>query len=745
VLAILAGLLAAHLFLRFSPFPELDDFRGRDHGFAVQDREGRLLRVFPADDGTRREWVSLDEIPDGVLRVFVGAEDRRFRLHPGIDPVAVAAAVWRNLRAGRTVSGASTITMQLARMITPREPGMAGKLREAIDALRLEARLSKDEILELWINNIPFGSNIEGLPAAARARFGREPAHLDDARAALLAVIPRRPALFDPAREPQVAVAAALALSNRAGLGLDEATLTVAAAEAAPGVLAEFKHPFLAPHFTDRVARLRASEISPPPPPVVSTLDLELQLFAERRLASELSFLRDNRVTNGAILVIDNFSGEVLAYVGSASWFDDEASGQIDGVRVRNQPGSTLKPFLFAQAMESGFAPNDILPDIPTVFGGGEAYSPSNFNRRFNGPTRLRVALASSLNIPAVYVLDRLGITAFEEYLVRLGFDSVAESRTDHGLGLALGNAQVSLEELTRAFAAFPLGGQLPTLRFTDPPSDSPPLPPEARAMSETAAWLVTDILADAPSRFLGFGFAPTMATGFPSIFKTGTANQFQHIWALGASPRHTVGVWMGNFSGETVIGRTGSSIPARVAADLLAALEGSRPPAATGFPPPPDILREARICPLSGMAATPACAGAVCEWLFADAPPAPCTWHRAVGGIPQPAEFPPEYRAWLAERFRHGTVSAASVGEARIRLPVPGSVFHFSPALPPDSQAIRVETVGFAPGALVFADGVLYGALNHAGVFVLPLFPGLRLIEVEDDGQRDAVEIAVR
>jgi len=764
-----ACLLAAHLVLRFSPYPELEGFRNRSSGFAVYDRDGRLLRVFPAEDGVRREWVPLEEIPRGVLRVFVHAEDRRFFRHPGVDPAAVAAAAWRNLRAGRTVSGASTITMQLARMINPREPGLAGKILEAFDALRLEARLSKDEILELWINNIPFGSNVEGLPAISRARFGREPAHLDDARAALLAVIPRRPALFDPAREPQMAVNAALSLSRRAGLGLDEVTLAEAAAEACPQTLTESKRPFFAPHFTDRVAGLRTGaetgNVFANAGRVRSTLDLDLQLFAERRLAAELALLETNRVTNGAILVVDNFSGAVLVYVGSASWFDCAAGGQIDGVRVRNQPGSTLKPFLFAQALENGFAPNDILPDIPTVFGSAEAYSPTNFNRRFSGPVRFRVALASSLNIPSVYILERLGVGAFEEYLVRLGFDSLAASATDHGLGLALGNAEVTLEELTRAFAVFPRGGRGLELRFTESQNgqqSSQQIPARA-LMSPYTSWLITDILADGPSRFPGFGLAPAMATGFPSIFKTGTANQFQHIWALGASPGYTVGVWMGNFSGETVIGRTGSSIPALIASDLLYALETRRAQNRRNhagpeprFPAAPntDNLREARICSLSGMAATQDCAGAVREWLSAETPLGPCTWHgnreggrhvEALWGGAHVPEFPPEYRAWLAERFRRGAVSPALPGNARIRLPVSGSVFHFNPALPPESQAIRVETAGFGPGTPVYVNGVLRGGVNHAGVFVLPLLRGSHVIAVGDANGHDTVEISVR
>jgi penicillin-binding protein 1C len=553
---------------RFTPYPELKTYQNRSYGFAVLDRHNRLLRVFPAEDGVKREWVALDEIPADILRIFIRAEDRRFYIHPGVDPAAVIAASLRNFRAGRTVSGASTITMQLARMIKPGRHRLQGKVSEAFDALRLEARLSKKKILELWINNIPFGSNIEGLSSASRARFGRTIDQLDDVRTLLLAVIPRRPDLYDPAREPAMAVPAALALSRRSRLNLDEAFLWEAAAEAAPDILTDVKIPFHAPHFTNRINNSGNFFA-----PVHTTLDLDLQQYAEKQLAFELALLKSNRVSNGAILAIDNTSGSVLIYVGSASWFDDASSGKIDGIQILNQPGSCLKPFLYALALEKGFLPNDILPDIPTVFGSSEAYSPSNFNRRFNGPVRFRLALASSLNVPAVYLLEQLGVGSFEDWLVELGFESIETVRGNSGVGLALGNAEVSLEELTKAFAVFPRSGKSLSLRFIE----TPELQPEAQQlMSPYSAWVIADILSDRASRFTGLGTAQTLATEFPSMFKTGTTNQFQHIWALGATARYTVGVWLGNFSGETVIGRTGSSIPAIIAADILRALEQS-------------------------------------------------------------------------------------------------------------------------------------------------------------------------
>ncbi|MDR2134098.1 MAG: transglycosylase domain-containing protein [Treponema sp.] len=770
---------------RFLPYPELEAYRSRSRGLALHDRNGNVLRVFPADDGVKREWASLEDIPAGARRVFLRAEDSRFYFHPGVDPAAVIAAALRNLRAGRVVSGASTITMQLARLVRPRGPGLKGKIGEALDALRLEARLSKKRILELWFNGIPFGSNIEGIAAMTRARFGRNISELDDSRAVLLAVIPRRPGLYDPALNPEAALSAAVALSRRCGLEPDETSLREAAAGASPAESPAAKAPFYAPHFTGRVAAMyragsggalsadKAADAGSPRGALRTTLDLEMQLYAEKRLAAELALLENNRVSNGAVLAIDNGSGAVLVYLGSASWFDEENGGKIDGVRVVNQPGSCLKPFLYSLALEKGFSPNDVIPDIPTVFGGSEAYSPANFNRRFNGPVRFRAALASSLNIPAVYLLERLGVRSFEEYLVSLGFDSIARSPGSAGTGLALGNAEVSLEELVRAFSVFPRGGRSAVLRWLEN-GEAGREGEGTQVMSPYSAAVIADILSDRASRFAGFGPAPALATSFPAMFKTGTANQFQHIWALGATKRFTAGVWMGNFSGETVVGRTGSSVPARLAADLLGALEkkagtgqpaehartasaassgegpappGTAPPGGGLFPAGefPGKARDIEICALSGMEAGPFCVGVIHERLLPDRLPGLCSWHRRAEGEPV---YPPEYQAWLRERFRRGTIPPAgeNPGGARIRIPVPGSVFYLDPALPPDAQALRIEAAGFDADALVYVDDVPRGSLNLAGVYVLPLRRGRHRILVEDSRGRSAeTQIEVR
>jgi len=587
----------------------------------------------------------------------------------------------------------------------------------------------------------------------ARARFGLAVSALDAARACLLAVIPRRPGLYDPIHQAPgagggAAAAAALELAARCGLDIGGEDIEKAAREAAVFSRTEAASPFHAPHFTERAA---AALPSSPRSPTRTTLSLPLQRQAEALLRAELDQLAGNRVSNGAILAIENATGAARVYVGSASWFDDEAAGKIDGARIRAQPGSCLKPFLYALAIDRGFTPAAILPDIPTVFGTSEAYIPSNFNSRFNGPVRLRVALASSLNVPAVYTIERVGVSAFEDFLVSLGFDSIAETRGTRGTGLALGNAEVSLEELVRAFAAFPRGGAPAALRWFE---DAPAPPPSPPVMSAYAAWAVADMLSDKASRFVGFGPANALDTPFTAMFKTGTANQYQHIWALGASRRFTVGVWMGNFSGETVVGRTGSSIPARIASRVLQALEAAPGSPDAGSPdagspdespagPPPPRTVPVSLCALSGLLAGPYCPGAVTEYLPSSGVPGQCSWHTAAGLF-----YPPEYRAWLAERFRQG--ASWDGGGGAIRAPVSGAVFYLDGGLPADAQALRVETTGFDAGALVYLDGALQGGLNHAGVYALPLTRGRHRLAVEDaldgaPGRRASVDFEVR
>ena len=363
--------------LRFSPYPEFSDFRKRPVSTRIYDSEGKLIQITALDEGLHHEFIPIDEIPAFVQEAFIKAEDRHFYSHHGIDFISIFRALFQNTSEGRTVSGASTISMQLARIIRPsKKRNLAVKIRESFDALRLELRLSKKEILELYLNNVPFGFNTEGAASAARYFFSKELSALSEEEAKLLSQIPRRPSLYNP-----------LINSSRKA----------------------YSYPFEMPHFVRYLSNLPDSPVGKQPDLHTSAV-LKVQNAAEDLLRRSVEQYAANRLTNGAILVCDTQSGAILAWVGSADFFDDAHSGQVDGVLSLQQPGSSMKPFLYALALEKGFSPSSVLSDIPMEFGFEKLYAPQNFNNRFNGPVRLRVALASSLNVPAVFLLNEIGI-----------------------------------------------------------------------------------------------------------------------------------------------------------------------------------------------------------------------------------------------------------------------------------------------------------------------------------------------
>ena len=473
------------------------------------------------------------------------------------------------------------------------------------------------------------------------------------------------------------------------------------------------------------------------PAEVRLSADLRLQRRVEGLVAGNVTRYYSSRLTNGAAVVIDNASGEILAWVGSADYRDTGAAGQIDGVLALNQPGSSMKPFLYALALESGFKPADVLADIPMNFGDRELYIPQNFNNRFNGPMLFRSDLASSLNIPAVYLLYRLGVRNYTEKLLYLGFDSLAalsgpgqESAAEQaGLGLALGNAPVSIAELVRAFSVFPRDGLLIPLTWEAGGGEGTG-PQERRVFSADTARIICSFLSDPGARVLAFGSARNFRASFPAIFKTGTANQYQSIVALGATPRFSAAVWMGNFTGETVIGKTGSSLPAAIVRDALGFLQGSGGP---DFPEPEHFSLR-RVCALSGMAATGLCPSAVDEYASEDGPP--CDWHRGSG-----VAYPAEYQAWFAAASRQGEVDYHS-RPLEILQPREGFVFFKSPGIGRDE--IPVEAIGGAEDELeVRYDGGAF-KVGRPFVFYLPAQPGPHDLWVRNGGEEAEVRFSV-
>ena len=760
--AALLALCIGSLISLFLPFPELDAFMQRDWSTRVYDRGGNLIQILALKDGIRREFTAYKSMPPDAVRIFLAAEDKDFFSHHGIDVAAIVRAAYQNLSTGKRVSGASTVTMQLARLVVPaKKRTFFAKIREAWNALRIERRLSKEAILELYLNSLPFGFQTEGLTSAARNFFARPLSELTIEQLCCLAVIPRRPAGYNPLEYPEACAEKATilyrSLLRKESAGQDgqqqdtqQHALYKKRLLQAARTARRFEYPFGMPHYIEYLVRrykagdfhrhpaipqdgtLPQPEDSPkttqsnvPPqknsqmqtaeqPALVSpasaslkavsrtlppdwylTADNALSAQAETLLRIQLHHNPQARIHNGAVLVIENATGNILAWVGSNSYFDDESNGKIDGVTALNQSGSSSKPFLYALALEQGWKPSDVVPDIPMRFGKEEAYIPRNFNNRFNGPVRLRVALASSLNIPAVYLLNEIGIETYLHTLEELGFQSIDTEDTKTGLSLALGSAPVALYELVRAFSVFPRDGRLLPLRSFMDGSSADGFSEPRQVFSTDTARLICSMLSDPAARAKGFGFSSPLKAPFPAIFKTGTANQFQSLIALASSSAFTVGIWMGNFAGDTVIGKTGSSAPAAIARRLLIRLHSQ--PLTDGLSAPanafaePEHWRRESVCALSGMPASSACPNTVQEYLptvqasttstrynehsgYREQEEARCTWHRTENGRIVTV-YPEEYQRWFANITRHGSIGQRHNTLTLIR-PADGSHF---------------------------------------------------------------------
>ena len=685
-----SALVLVYAALRFLPDPALRRFTERQYSSRFYDRNGTLLYVLPLAEGLRREYVPLEKIPKELVAAFIAAEDKNFYRHCGIDFTSIVRAFNQNRKAARIVSGASTITMQLVRLIHPRKrpPRLAEKAVEMLYAVRIECKLSKRKILELYLSNVPFGFQIEGVASAAHAFYGVQAdalSLLSPEEMRTLSLIPRRPASYAPKKNA--------ASPNRW------------------------------PHFINYVKSEYKRRGKVIPPELTLSIDNELCALLERSMQNKLDAYRNARVHNGSAFAINNRTGEIVAWVGNGSFDDAEHSGQIDGVLVKNQPGSAMKPFLYAFALENGFAPSALLPDISEDFGSSGVYVPRNFNNRFNGPVRLRIALASSLNVPAVHILNAVGIDAYLSALSLLGFQSLDGTREKTGLSLALGSNAVTLFEMVRAFSVFTKDGAIPkelsyTVRHTPAPV--------TRVYAPDTARILCDMLSDKEARALGFGHAKVFDTPYPCIFKTGTSNQFQNIIALGSTTEYTAGVWMGNLAGETVIGKTGSSIPAQIVRELLDALTAQY--GAKTFLPP-KLYEKQKICALSGMALGAQCPSAVSEYVKKNTERAPCSWHRKENGMLR-VIYPAEYAAWANGKNIGG--SAQSGGRLTVAYPKDNAVFLFDASLVPESQMLPVyASGGEAKEAELFVDGKSFGSANGASGWRIPLERGHHLIIV--------------
>ena len=584
------ALLLALLALDLACPPQLPG--APDTSTLVVAADGTPLRAFADAEGVWRHPASRDSVSPLYIEALLGYEDRRFDHHPGVNPVALLRAGWQWARGGGIVSGGSTLTMQVARILD-RRPGastrsLPGKLDQILRAVQLEAHLSKDQILALYLERAPFGGTIEGVEAASWAYLGKPAARLSHAEAALLAVLPQAPSRLRPDRHPEAAQAARdKVLARMATLGRwTPGQVRDAKIEAV--VARRLRPPMSAPLLAQRLRTAHPRDAR-----IVSTLDAGLQRMLEARVASYFSSLPER--TSAALLVVDNATMQARAYVGSLDLSDRSRLGHVDMVRAWRSPGSTLKPFVYGMALDDGLIhSHSLMVDAPQSFGG---YRPTNFDAAFNGPVAAEAALQRSLNVPAVDLLDRVGPARFAARLAHAGIELRFPRGAVPNLALILGGTGARLEDLVGAHAALHRDGLAGRVRYT--PAD--PVV-ERRLFSPGAAWIVREILESNPRPGEREGMFD--AGGRPRVsWKTGTSYGFRDAWALGGTRRHTVGVWVGRPDGTPLPGQYGALTALPLLFEVIDSLprgQGDRGP----VPPPASVSRHEVCWPLGTAAA---------------------------------------------------------------------------------------------------------------------------------------------
>jgi len=618
----------------------------------LYDRDGRLIDAERVDFAARRlAWTPLGEVAPVVPEAIVAAEDHRFRDHQGVDWLALFGSIRDRLK-GEKARGASTLSMQLAAWLAPdiAAPGARGwrdKLRQMRAAWALEDRWSKDEILEAYLNLAGFRGEAQGVGAAALTLFGKAPDALSPSDATLLAAL-----LPDPQADPSAVARRACALV--ADRGQCPALRIAAGAMMSPARRLALD-PGLAPHLARRLLR-------EPGLRVTTTLDRQIQRIAAMALQRQLQGLGSARARDGAVVVVDNASGDVLAYVGGVGGGSTAAA--VDGANAYRQAGSTLKPFLYAQTIEKGFlTPASILDDSPVQLDTASGlYVPQNYDHAFKGPVSVRSALAGSLNVPAVRTLLLDGVDSFRDRLWDSGYRGLTEDGQYYGFSLALGSAEVTLLEQAAAYRMLALGARYAPLRIrVDDPR------PALRAVgSRQAAWIVADMLADTDARAQSFGIDSALRLPFWAAVKTGTSKAMRDNWCIGFSDRFTVAVWIGNLEGDSMRAVSGTSGAAPVWRDVMRALHADRPSRA---PAMPDGV-EARTV------------------RFAD-------------GIEPPRRD--YFLKGTAQELQ--TVAPAESRRPRIVNPASGTVYALDPDIPIDRQRIAIRVSGLVLGHRLVVD----------------------------------------
>ncbi len=751
----------------------------------ITDRYGIILRETLSGEGGRTTWLAYEDIPETMIKALIDTEDKRFFSHSGVDLLALGRALFQNLRAGRVMSGASTITQQLVKNRFGYPRTLLGKLKEMVIALRLEQTFSKQEILAQYLNRVSFSNQTFGIESAAGLYFAKPAQHLSLAESVFLAGIIQAPSRFNPYRHFQRALQRQRSLLERLYRRgtINETAYRIALQEKIR--LTPKKVNFKAPHFTEMVLdNLPENRVLTEISVVKTTLDYYLQEQVEEIVTTRIEELEDYHVTNAAVIVMNNHNGDILAFVGSKDFFDDKISGQVNGALSLRQPGSTLKPFTYQLALERSYTPATLIPDIQDFPLTARSFLPENYDRKFHGPVRLRGALACSYNIPAVRVLQEIGVEALYNRLQEFGFESLRELPSFYGPGLTLGNGEVTLLELTRAYSILARQGKRITERYileTLPGRRQQAAGSRQQApqlFSPRVVYLLTHILVDRQATIPAFGENTPLELPFQTAVKTGTSKDYRDNWTVGFTHDYTVGVWVGNFDASPMRKVSGISGAAPIYRDVMLALYRYHNPVNLLDSAPAGIV-SARICPISGDLVNEDCPHSIQE-IFLDAtePTEPCRMHKVYwvdsrdGLLTDPVSpygvkkvfihFPPLYQTWAQEmgyplppagyssyapsssqdnaslstglRTDSSTRGITSPQSIRIVHPNDGDVYAIDPVLRREFQTMQLSVVAASGVSQVtwYVNGEQWETVETPFQSAWPITPGTHRLYVE-------------
>ncbi|MBU1076636.1 MAG: penicillin-binding protein 1C, partial [Spirochaetes bacterium] len=753
--------IVAFIFSSFLVFPLPRDRIERGYSKVIKAGDGTTLRVFLSKKETYRFYTPLEKISSYVIKGFIEYEDKYFYYHPGINPVAVVKAALLNLKQKRIISGASTITMQIARMLHPKSRTIFHKIIEMLRAFQLEILYSKKELLEIYLNLVPMGGNIEGVSAASWIYFQKDIMQLSPAEAAVLIAIPKSPSAnrpdIDPERTNKVKNGI---LDYFFKKGIIDEDLYRESLKSLFFIKRE-KYPFLLPHLTTRIS-LQEKELFN----MTLTVDMKMQKKCEDIVLSYLSRIKRQGIYNLSLLVVDNHTMKALVYIGSPDFFDRMHHGQVDGIISRRSPGSTLKPFIYAKAFDKGLVtPLTILYDVPKVFKG---YTPKNYDKSFSGMVTVKKALVHSLNVPAVDTLEKLNEFSMKTFLEDIGVWEVNPGKKDLGLSIALGAQIVSLENLVSMYAGLANQGVCKRIIYIDDKKTYA----VKRIVSKEAAYMITEILSSLTRPDIPASWEYTQS--LPKVaYKTGTSFGLNDAWSIAYNPDYTVGVWVGNFSGKD----SPALVGIQTATPLLFNIFNEIARGSDSWFEKPDNVKIRKVCMLSGKVP-----GEHCKQLVEDqyipgvSTENACDIHKIVEVDGKTGyvvcdhcrkdklirkrvilNYPAEYVAWSikqglkidrAPSHDPDCSSFDSTVKLKIKFPIHNKTYFFREDAGEEDQAVLFQAETFSDAEKIFwiVNKKIYRESKPGKKVFFKSAPGTyKLTCIDDCGRSDEIEFKIR